>query len=150
LIKIDAHCLTGKALKLTTKERMTRSIARARNRAVFLRADFSPFGTPSRVTRVLQELQDEGKLIRIGYGVYARARKSSITGNTVATRTLEEIASETLARLDAAPGPGRAAREYNAGSSTQIPMNIAFTTSRRVSRKLQLAGREVTYEKALR
>ncbi len=136
-------------MSLTTKQSISRAVARnTKRRAVFLRSDFEKYGSASRVTRALQDLQSEGKLIRIGYGVYTPARTSSITGARVPIKTLAELAQETLERLRADPRPGKAQQDYISGVSTQIPMGITFVTSKPVQRKLRLGGQEVIIEKA--
>lgn len=136
-------------MNLTTKQSIARVVARnTKRRAVFLRSDFAKYGSASRVTRALQDLQYEGKLIRLGYGVYAVARNSSITGARVPTKTLAELAQEALTRLDADPQPGRAQQDYISGVTTQIPMGISFVTSKPVQRKLRFGGQEVIIETA--
>ena len=59
-------------MALSTQTRIARSIGRSR-RDVFLRADFANLGSPSRVTRAITELIKKGKLVRLGYGVYAKS-----------------------------------------------------------------------------
>ncbi len=54
------------------KQRLLRSIA-ARSGEVVLRRDLAPFGSPAQVSRALNQLVAEGKLVRIGLGVYAKA-----------------------------------------------------------------------------
>ena len=66
----------------TIKSRMTEYIA-ACDDCAFVRGEFSCFGSDRHVTRVLQELIADGALVRVGYGVYARARKSSMSGKTI-------------------------------------------------------------------
>lgn len=80
------------------QERMLRSIKqRAGN--VILRTELAGMGSASQVTGALKALQEKGVLIRIGTGVYAKTRKSSITGAIVPAGSLETLASETLRKL---------------------------------------------------
>lgn len=131
---------------ISTKSRLSRSIGKSKNKTVFLRKDFEALGTPSRVTRALTELIAEGKLIRLGYGVYAKARPSVITGNTVPVLSLEELAYEALKSLGANPRPSAAQRRYNSGETTQIPMSISYSVSKRINRNLSLGNQTVKYE----
>ena len=50
-------------------------------RYVFARADFADIAGYDQVGRVLKKLVDAGELLRIGYGLYTKARKNRITGN---------------------------------------------------------------------
>ena len=127
------------------KDRIARSIGRS-SAEVFLRGDFREIGSYSEIGKALVALRREGKLIRLGYGVYAKARPSSLSGRTIPRKPLESLARETLERLGVAVQPGRAAREYLAGS-TQVPMSVSFDTGRRrITRKLRVGAREVSYE----
>lgn len=134
-------------MKISTKTRLSRSIGRSKNKAVFLRNDFQELGSPSRVTRAINELISEGKLIRLGYGVYAKARPSVLTGKPVPELSLSELAQEALIALGAEPRPGSAQKRYDEGKTTQIPMSISFGVAKRINRALTLGNQEVTYEK---
>ena len=136
-------------MALSTQTRITRSIGRSK-RDVFLRADFADLGTPSRVTRAISELIKKGKLVRLGYGVYAKAVPSPVTGNPIPRRVLESLVAEAFDSLRIPIDLGTARSAYATGGSGQVPMSVTISTgSRRVSRKLKLGNREVIYEKPL-
>lgn len=80
------------------QERMLRSVKqRAGN--VIIRAELAGMGSASQVTEALKALQEKGVLVRIGTGVYAKTRKSSVTGATIPAGSLESLATETLRKL---------------------------------------------------
>ena len=134
---------------ISTKTRIARSIGRSK-RDVFLRANFADFGSPSRVTRALSELINERKLVRLGYGVYARTVPSVVTGNAIPRKVLESLVVEAFNSLGIPMDLGPARLAYVTGNSNQVPMSVTISTgSRRVSRKLKLGNREVKYEKPL-
>ncbi len=134
---------------LSAKTRIARSIGRSK-RDVFLRADFADLGSPSRVTRALSELINERKLVRLGYGVYAKTIPSVVTGNPIPRKVLESLAVEAFDALGIPINLGIARSTYAAGNTNQVPMSVTISTgSRRVSRKLKLGNREVIYEKPL-
>ena len=136
-------------MTLSTQTRIARSIGRSK-RDVFLRADFANLGSPSRTTRAITELINKGKLVRIGYGVYAKAIPSAVTGNPIPRKTLESLVVEALEALGIPVELGAARSAYATGITGQVPMSVAISTgSRRVSRKLKLGNREVIYEKHL-
>ena len=59
----------------TLEDRLLKRIDRKRG-DVFLRADFEDLGGYDQVGRVLRELVRKGRLVRVGQGLYARARPS--------------------------------------------------------------------------
>ena len=131
----------------TTKERLYRSVSRSRAE-VFTRDECAKFGSASRVTRALSDLVKEGKLIRLGYGVYAKARVSTITGNPVARVPFESLVEEAFRKLGIQVIQTRAQQEYVSGQSSQIPMSLRLMTpDSRISRKLSVGAREVQYAK---
>ena len=81
--------------RFSVKERMVRSIA-LRKGEVVVRADFESMGSPSQISRALKELIEAGKIVRLGYGVYAKARPSTLSGTPVPRVYLEELAQEAL------------------------------------------------------
>ena len=126
--------------------RLRRSIA-ARKGEVVLRRDFSRFGSPSQLSRSLNQLLAEGKLVRIGNGVYAKATPSPLSGRAAPRQGLDVLAAETLDRLGINWQQGEAQRLYNAGLTTQVPWRTTFDTGpRRISRRLCVGQRVVDYE----
>lgn len=88
--------------------------------------------------------------MRIGTGVYAKTRTSSVTGATIPAGSLETLVTETLKKLGVSAREGSAASAYNAGSTTQLPGKFVVNTGRRrISRKIEVGGeggRSVVYE----
>ena len=60
------------------EERLLNRIARKRG-DVFLRADFGDLGGYDQVGRALRRLVRKGRLMKVGYGIYTRARPSAST-----------------------------------------------------------------------
>ena len=132
--------------RLSVKQRMARSIA-LRKGEVVLRADFASMGSASQTSRALQELIQDGKIIRLGYGVYAKARPSILSGKPIARVSLAELAQEALQKLGVPVGLGRAQAAYASGKTTQIPVRTTFNTGqRRISRKIAVGISTVRYE----
>eukprot|EP01030_Chromulinospumella_sphaerica_P003550 gene3550-3473_t len=102
-----------------------------------MRADFERMGSPSQISRVLKELIADGKIVRLGYGTYAKARPSTISGKPVPRVSLADLALEALEKLDVPVKLGRAQRAYAEGRTTQIPVRTTFDTGhRRITRKI--------------
>lgn len=131
---------------MVIEERLKRSIA-LRKDDVFLRSEFSDFGSRAQVSRALRHLVANGVLVKLGVGVFAKAKISVLTGKPIPVRPLEVLAPLVLQKLGVKITAGRAAREYNASDSLQLPAGIVFDTgSRRINRKLGFGGRYVVYE----
>ena len=129
-----------------TRERLRRSIA-ARQGEVVLRRDLRGLGSSSQVSRGLRQLVEDGKLVRIGMGVYAKATLSRLSGQPAPRQTLDILAAETFNRLGIDWRQGKAQRLYNTGCTTQVPWRITFDTSpRRIKRRLRVGKGVVEYE----
>jgi hypothetical protein len=51
---------------------------------VFLRTDFSGLGSEAQLSRALRSLVAEGAIVKIGIGVYAKAKCSALSGEPIA------------------------------------------------------------------
>ncbi len=125
------------AKRTPLKRQIEGKISRCWKRRVFARKDFMPMGDYDQVGRALLILTREGKLIRIGYGLYAKARMSRITGLPMLASDggFEQVAKEALDLLDVKWQPGSIEQDYNNGS-TQIPVNAQVFINGRFSRKI--------------
>ena len=117
---------------------------------VLLREDFDDLGGYDQVGRALLALIKKGKLIKIGYGLYAKAKISSLTGNTVPMEPLPALAQRALDRLGAAPGPSQAAMDYQEGRSTQVPTGRLISVNKRINRKIGYNNMSISYERRTR
>jgi predicted transcriptional regulator of viral defense system len=127
-------------------ERISRSVKTRRGNVV-LRADFLPMGSQSQITEALKSLQKKGALVRIGTGLYAKTRISSVTGAVIPAGSLESLSLEALEKLGVEVRPSKAADDYNAGRTTQIPGTLIVNTGRkRIRRKITVGGRNIAYE----
>ena len=133
----------------SVKQRLMRSIA-ARSGEVVLRRDLVRFGSPAQVSRALKQLVAEGKLVRIGLGIFAKAAPGPISGIPMARQPLGALAAETFNRLGISWQLGAAQRRYNERLTTQVPWRTTFDTGkRRISRRLQIGKQVVNYENDL-
>ncbi len=120
-----------------------------RNRGdVFLRADFADLGGYDQVGRVLRAFVREGRLMKMGYGVYTRTRPSTLDGTPTPVKGLRELAAEALWRLGVETAPTRMEQDYNAGRTTQVPTGRVVAVRGRIRRKLNYNGFPLRYERA--
>ena len=98
---------------------------RKSRRMVFLRDDFAALGGYDQVGRVLRQLEVQGRLVRIGKGLYAKARPNRITGKPMlaAPGGFDQAAKEALNRLGVQWEPASAEKAYQAGR-TQSPARV--------------------------
>ena len=128
------------------KKTIVRAIA-SRKGEVILRRELDKFGSKSQVTRAVADIVLEGGLVKIGYGVYAKAKINMFSGKPTPRVVLEDIVDEAFKRLGIKFVLGRAAREYNNRLTTQIPAHFVLDTgNRKISRTMLIAGRKLRYE----
>lgn len=133
--------------KLPVRQRVERSVARSTAR-FFVRADFKRLGSFGQVGRVLRSLIARGLLVKAGYGIYVKARKSSVSGRAVPVASLVEIDIEALAKLSVAPQLGSSARSYANGRTTQLPMATVLNVGKsRVTRRIGFGSHVIRYER---
>lgn len=129
-------------------DRIRRSI---RNRAdlVFRPADFLPFGSEASVKRALKELTNMGVLVKLGMGIYAKAKPSVISGQPIPIQPLEVLGPQALAKLGVRLTASTQTTEYNTGNSTQIPAGLVVNIGKqRVRRKIGFNGKFLQYQHA--
>jgi hypothetical protein len=134
--------------QMTLRQRVEARIAKRRDEA-FLTREFLDLGGERQVLRALQQLTSEGKLIRLGYGAYARAEISRLTNQPMLTGDGFSAASrKVLDKLRVPWEPTTAERAYNEGRSTQVPMTPRVRLrGSRFSRKLRYKNMELTVER---
>jgi len=130
----------------TIEQRLAKRIERRRGN-VFLRRDFADLGGYDQVGRALRDLVRQGKLLRIGQGLYARAKLSSLSGKVIPAAGFAEITREALRRLGIRPQPTRLERLYRAGRSTQVLTGRVVGVARRVRRKIGYDGIYASFER---
>jgi hypothetical protein len=116
---------------------------------VFIRREFDELGGSSQVGRALAALVSQGMLVKLGVGVYARAKKSVLSGKPIPIKPLEVLAPIALQKLGVAVNPSRLVKLYNEGRSTQVPAGVVLNTGiRRIRRRLGFNGKTVGYERS--
>lgn len=122
----------------------------ARGDASFLTREFSDLGPERQVQRALAKTVAAGKLVRLGYGVYARAEPSPLSGNPMlaARQGFLEASRTALTKLGVAWEPAEWERAYNDRRSTQIPVNAAVRVkNRKFARRLSYRGTPLRVER---
>jgi hypothetical protein len=132
-------------MKIT--DRIRRSV-RGRTDLVFRPADFLAFGSEASLKRALKELTSAGVLVRLGVGIYAKAKPSVISGKPIPVQPLEILGPQVLIKLGVYPRQSLQTAEYNAGRTTQVPTGIIVNVGKqRISRKIGFNGKFLQYER---
>jgi len=131
----------------TLRQRIEGRIARKGDTA-FLTREFTDLSDERQVLRALRQLVDEGKLVRLGYGVYAKTEISPLTHQPMlAGDGFGPVARQVLDKLNVAWEPTVAERAYNEGRSTQVPMTPKVRLRGRFARKLSYKTMELAFER---
>src|SRR5271156_4728788 len=130
----------------TLEAKLLKRIDRKRG-DVFLRADFDDLGGYDQIGRVLRQLVRDGRLVRVGQGLYARARPSLTSGEPVPVGGLIAL-KEALRRVGVKTAPSRLELAYNAGQTTQVPTGRVVGVTRRVRRKIGYGEVSLSFERA--
>ena len=122
------------------KTRLNRS-----KRYVFARADFTDIAGYDQIGRVLKKLVDTGDLLRIGYGLYTKARVNRITGNLMPTSPAgaDGVLLEAIEKLGVSYKFDEFSQRSIEGDSLQIPASFQIITNNRFKRKIVVSNRAI-------
>ena len=106
------------------RQRIEDRIARRAGEDVFLPREFADLSGETQVVRALHGLVHDGKLVRLGYGVYDRAIISRLSGKPIlfSAAGLASAARQALDKLGVKWEPTEWERAYNEDRSTQVPV----------------------------
>ena len=123
----------------TLREKIETRIASKKDDSVFLTREFASLGGEDQVLRALRGLVRDGKLVRLGYGVYGRAIVSRLSGEALlySPGGFRGASREALTKLGVKWQPTESEQAYNEGRSTQIPFNPVLRVRGRFSRRLR-------------
>lgn len=136
-------------IKQTLEGKMRYRIRRGRD-SVYIPSDFFDLSDRDQVGRVLRQFIEKGMLIKLGQGIYARAKLSSLTGKPVPEKDLRSLALEALKKLGIKTAPSSQEQAYNRGQSTQVPTGRVIGVRDRISRTIGYNGRFIKYERITR
>ena len=115
---------------------------------MFLRKDFEDLGGYDQVGRVLRKLVRVGELVKVGYGLYAKAEPGILDGRPVPRINIKALAKEALGRFGVSTTLSQAEQDYNSGKSTQVPTGrVIGIKGKRINRKIQYNGVTLRFER---
>ena len=133
----------------TLRDKIEQRMARKPGDAVFLTREFADLGGEDQVLRALRGLVRDGRLLRLGYGVYGRAVRSRLSGEPMlhSPHGFIGAARQALDKLGVAWEPTEAERAYNERRSTQVPVNPVVRVKGRFRRHLRYGNTELVLER---
>lgn len=117
--------------------------------ATFIPKDFKDLSDRDQVLRVLRHLINKEIIIRVGQGVYTRAKVSSLTKKLIPEEDLRTIAITALKKSGVQILPTKYEREYTNGLTTQVPTGLVIGVNKRINKKIEFNGRVIKYEKVI-
>jgi hypothetical protein len=117
--------------------------------SVVLRKDLNELGSYRQVSRALNKLIAEKKLVKIGAGIYAKTYLSKYSDIPLVQNGTDYTLREALKRLGVAYEPGSAEKDYNEGRSTQIPVRNIVKLKSRCRRRIGYRNSELIFEKKI-
>jgi hypothetical protein len=121
------------------KQTIISKVNRSKKGTIFLPDSFLPIDT-HYTSNVLSELCNDGKLVRVSFGIYIKPKISSF-GPLMPT--IEDVAKAIAKRDCAQILPTGTTAENYLGFSTQVPMNAVYLTSG-TPRKVKIGNRTLT------
>ncbi|MDE1333955.1 DUF6088 family protein [Vibrio aestuarianus] len=122
---------------------MYQKIKRSR-RYVFERKDFDDVASYDQVGRALRQLVKQGNLIKIGYGLYTKAKLNSLTGKPMPTHPggTDALMREILKMKGVDFEMDSLSWQSLSGQSTQIPSSVQYSWNpKQFNRKLVVGNR---------
>lgn len=114
-------------------------------RYVFARADFTDIAGYDQIGRELRKLVKSGLLLRIGYGLYTKARTNSITGQIMPASPggADGVILEAIEKLGVEYKFDDFSQRSIDGDSLQIPASFQIITNNRFKRKIVVSNRAI-------
>mgnify|MGYP006086482571 CR=1 FL=1 len=131
--------------EMTILKRVQTRVKRSKS-SVFLRSDFKDIADYDQVGRALRLLVIQESLLKIGYGLYVRARINRITGKPMPDNPAgaDGVMIEAMGKLGVDFEFDKLSLMNMRGTSTQIPSKVNINpTSSRFKRKIVVGNQRV-------
>lgn len=115
--------------------------------SVVLREDFNDLGSYRQISRAINKLIQDKKLVKIGTGIYAKSYLSKYSDTPLIKNGVDSTLRAALKRLGIAFEPGSAEKEYNEGKTTQVPVRNIVRLKSRCRRRIGYKNSELVFEK---
>lgn len=129
---------------MTAVDKVMQKLRRSR-RYVFERGDFENVASYDQVGRALKQLTDDGVLLKIGYGLYTKARVNSLTGQLMPANPggADAVLQEVLKKRGVKFGLSSLSEDAISGKTTQIPSQLELQWDPKAFSRKLVIGRRV-------
>ena len=108
--------------------------------------DFLDLSDRDQVMRALRKLISKNLIMKVGQGVYVKAKESKLTGKIIPQVDLAEIGKAVAEKLNIKVLPSRYELWYNEGKTTQVPSGKVIAIKGTILRKIGFNGVYIIYE----
>ena len=112
---------------------------------VVLRAEVADLANPRQISRALNRLVKTKRLVKLGYGVYAKLGQSPIAETPYLKEGILPTMREALTKLNIRWEASSEEENYQTGRSTQVPVNPITKLKSRFRRRLSYRDMELTF-----
>ncbi|MDR9416569.1 MAG: DUF6088 family protein [Gracilimonas sp.] len=130
----------------TIEEQILNKIKNYNRGKIFFPDHFYQFGSEDAVHKALSRLEEDGKLERLGHGIYLYPKQDPQLG--VLKPGLDKIAEAIAKRDKAKIIPAGALALNKLGLSTQVPMNAVYLTDGS-PRSIQIGNRKIKFKRTV-
>lgn len=132
-------------MKLTVKNKIV-NYSKTTEWFVVFRSELNCFGGQRQISSALKQLIAEGFFIKIGHGLYAKAKFSMLSATVITQKPLPKLAREVLGRLGIKTIPTLFEELYTTGKSNQVPTGRLIGIKNRTTRKIGFDGCFISYD----
>lgn len=130
----------------TIEEQVLSKIKDYKRGKIFFPDHFYQFGSEDAVHKALSRLEEDGKLERLGHGIYLYPKQDPQLG--ALKPSLDKIAEAIAKRDKAKIIPAGALALNKLGLSTQVPMNAVYLTDGS-PRSIQVGNRKIKFKRTV-
>lgn len=131
--------------KNTFRDKLLRKIQSKRSE-VILWSDLKDLGSSRQISRALKDLVDDGRLVRIGRGIYAKAKISKYIDEPIINIGFEAACLQALKRLNVKWELSQFIKNYNEGKTQQVPAKLEVRLKSRFRRELKYDDNKFRFE----
>ena len=131
----------------TLEKRIQYRIKRQKN-SVFMLSDFQDLSDKDQIGRALRKLLAKNLIVKVGQGLYVRAKTSRATNRPIPEKDIRDIAIEALNKMNVTVVQSKYDLNYNSKETTQVPTGRLIAIKGRVSRKIGFNGNYVKFTRA--
>lgn len=113
---------------------------------VILWSDLADLGGARQISRALKDLVEDGRLVRIGRGIYAKSKISKYINEPVINIGFEAACLQVLKRLNINWELSQFIKDYNEGKTQQIPAQLEVRLKSRFRRELKYDDNKFRFE----